>query len=230
MDTDRAINEWAAAWTRVWKLVDGLDDDRAGLTVPACPAWSVRELVAHMVGLVADVADDHEPGDHPGDWTAAQVEARRDRDLAALREEWTELEPRIVAWMQANTTRPLGDVVIHEHDLRGALDQPGAQVTPGLHALRDRMADGFAAQVAERGLDPIALTGDKWSMVSHGTPEQAAVEVRARDFDLVRALMTRRSAEQLRSWTLSGDVTPYLPCFQALGPLPEQDLTDGNPA
>ena len=53
-----------------------------------------------------------------------------------------------------------------------------------------------------------------------------AVVVQASDFDLARALVTRRSAAQLRSWTVRGDVTPYLDAFAMLGPLPSADLTE----
>ena len=46
----------------------------------------------------------------------------------------------------------------------------------------------------------------------------------ASEFDLTRALMTRRSAAQLRSWVTAGDIEPYLPSFAALGELPTMDL------
>jgi hypothetical protein len=50
--------------------------------------------------------------------------------------------------------------------------------------------------------------------------------VRAPDFELTRALMTRRSESQLRGWTERGDVSPYLPAFSALGNLPVTDLSE----
>jgi hypothetical protein len=92
-------------------------------------------------------------------------------------------------------------------------------------ALRDRFVGRFAPRLA--GLPPIALVGEQWSWCSAGEPADAAVELRAGDFDLARALMTRRSADQLRAWTVRGDVEPYLDAFATLGPLPERDLTDG---
>ena len=52
--------------------------------------------------------------------------------------------------------------------------------------------------------------------------------LRAPTFDLTRALVTRRSAAQLRSWTVRGDVTPYLDAFAMLGPLPSTDLTESR--
>ena len=75
-------------------------------------------------------------------------------------------------------------------------------------------------------LPPIALVGDTFTWVSRGSVDDAAVVVQASDFDLARALVTRRSAAQLRSWTVRGDVTPYLYAFAMLGPLPTTDLTE----
>ena len=59
--------------------------------------------------------------------------------------------------------------------------------------------------------------------------EDAATVLRAPDFDLARALVTRRSAAQLRAWTVRGDVGPYLDAFAMLGPLPSNDLTESFP-
>jgi hypothetical protein len=50
--------------------------------------------------------------------------------------------------------------------------------------------------------------------------------VSASDFDLARALVTRRSAAQLRAWTERGDLTAHLPAFALLGPLPTTDLSE----
>lgn len=222
------IEEWAAAQQRVLDLVEPLSPEQAEERVPACPDWSVRDLLAHMVGLTADVVAGDEPADHHPAWTARQVAARRDRDVAALAAEWRELAGPLRDWMRRYNTRPLGDVVIHEHDLRGALGVPGARDTPGTAAIRTRFTGRFTAKLRELGdLPPIALVGERWSWASAGAPDDAAVVLRAPDFDLARALVTRRSAAQLRGWTERGDVEPYLPAFALLGPLPVEDLTDG---
>ena len=219
-----AVEEWGAAYERVRDLLSGVDAQRAATRVPACPDWTVRELLAHMVGLGADVARNDEPDDHNSVWTQRQVDERRDRSVADLLEEWATIVEPLQRWMRDNTSRPLGDIVIHEQDLRGALRVPGAKDTAGLAALRDRMVGDFGAEVQD--LAPVALIGDEWSWCSSGAPEDAAVVVRASDFDLTRALMTRRSESQLRGWTERGDIGPYLPGFSGLGRLPETDLSE----
>ena len=212
------VEEWAAAQQRVSALVVGLDGAAADARVPATPDWSVHDLLAHMIGLDADVLAGDEPDDHNAAWTQRQVDERRERSVAELVAEWTELAPRLEQWMRDNSPRPLGDVIIHEQDLRGALGVPGAQDTPGLQAIRDRMAGQFADGVT----GALTLQGERWSWSSDADGPRTVVS--ASDFDLARALMARRSAAQLQSWTTSGDVGPYLEAFATLGALPDTDL------
>lgn len=222
-----AIEEWSRAQQRVIELVADLPPERAERRVPACPDWTVRDLLSHMVGLGVDVVAGDEPEDHDDAWTGKHVTERRGRDVAALVAEWQAVAEPLRAWMAANTVRPLGDVIIHEQDLRGALGVPGGQDTEGLHAIRDRFVGRLAPRVAE--LPPIALVGEHWTWTSGGTVDGAATVLRAPDFDLARALVTRRSAAQLRAWTVRGDVAPYLDAFAMLGPLPAVDLTESAP-
>lgn len=223
VDNEQGAQEWRAAWGRVWDLVDreGVEADRR---VPACPDWTVRELVAHMVGLVVDVlADDEDPA-HAAWWTARQVEQRQDRTVAELRAEWEAHADDLVAWVHDHHTRPLGDVVIHEQDLREALGEPGGGDSAGFRALRDRMAGELAEAVADQ--PPLALLSPTWRWASAGDPDDpgsAATVLEAGELDLTRAVMSRRSEAQLRSWTTRGDVGPYLHGFRALGELPEVD-------
>jgi uncharacterized protein (TIGR03083 family) len=221
-----AIEEWTRAQRRVIELVGGLTPEQAGIRVPACPDWSVRELFAHMVGLGVDVVGGDEPDDHNEAWTARQVQRRRDHDVRELVAEWEAVAGPLRAWMRAHGTRPLGDVIIHEQDLRGALHRPGAQDTPGLHAIRDRFAERFRGRVAT--LPPIALLGERWQWASRGAPADAPVALRATDFDLSRALLARRSAAQLRAWTVRGDVSGHLPGFATIGSLPDVDLSESE--
>lgn len=216
------IEEWTNAQQRVIALTSILSDEQSRRSVPACPAWTVRDLLAHMVGLGADVVAGDEPDDHHSGWTQRQVDERRGRDVPALLDEWRGVAEPLRAWMRTNGARPLGDVIIHEQDLRGALGVSGGQASPGLHAIRDRFVERFAARLD--GLAPIALVGTDWRWVSSGTLDDAAVVVRAPDFDLARALVSRRSERQLRSWTDRGDVAPYVDAFAVLGALPGSDL------
>ena len=216
------IVEWVDAQRRVIDLVGGLDAQQAERRVPACPDWTVRDLFSHMVGLGVDVLAGDEPNDHNATWTQRQVDERRGHDLPTLVEEWRGVTEPMQAYMRERGTRPLGDLVIHEQDLRGRSACPVPRTRPGWPSCATGCCGRSPTRLA--GLPPIALVGDDWRWAS--ADDDPAVVVRAPDFELARALMARRSAAQLRSWTVTGDVEPYLPAFATLGTLPDRDLTE----
>ena len=82
----------------------------------------------------------------------------------------------------------------------------------------------FTEKLADR--PPIALVSGTWQWTSRGSADDATAVVRATEFDLARALMSRRSAGQLRAWTSRGDIDGYLDAFATLGPLPDADLSE----
>ena len=77
-----AIEEWTQAQRRVIELARSLSAEQAERQVPACPDWTVTQLLAHMVGLNADVLAGDKPEDHNAAWTQRQVDERADRDVA----------------------------------------------------------------------------------------------------------------------------------------------------
>lgn len=216
------VEEWAASQARVIELVAGVSEGQAGTIVPACPAWTVQNLLAHMIGLDADVLADNEADDHNETWTQQQVDDRADHSIAQLLDEWRDMTDPMQQWMRENDPRPMGDVVIHEQDLRGALQQPGARDTAANASLFDTMAGICEAKATGKELEPLRLEGESYV---YGPPN-AQVVVRASDFDLLRLVLSRRSAGQLRSWVTQGDVEPYVECFGAFAPLRDTDLVE----
>ena len=223
MRTD-PVAQWRTTMERVSSLVESLDEAQLSTHVPACPDWTVRDLLSHMVGLGADVVGGDEPDDHNEQWTQRQVDARRDRPAADLLAEWHALAEDLESWMVERGSRPLNDVVIHEQDLRSAVDRPGARDSEAYATVRDRMVARFQSRL--EGLPPIALVGPAWTWCSSGAVEEAGVVLEASDFDLGRALMSRRTPDQLRAWTTRGDVTAHLQAFAGLGDLPQDPLPE----
>ena len=115
-------------------------------------------------------------------------------------------------------------MLIHEQDSAGHSSARWA----GRRGLgRDPRTVHRPPRRAVTDLPPIALVGDDgWTWVSRGDVDDADLVLQAPTFDLTRALVTRRSAAQLRSWTVRGDVANYLDAFAMLGPLPTTDLAE----
>ncbi|MDO9457607.1 hypothetical protein [Nocardioides sp.] len=222
---DAAV-EWRGVLDRVRGLVvDAVEHDgpqAMNLTVPACPDWSAHDLLSHMVGLAADVLDGDEPDDHHPDWTQAQVDTRRGRTSLEVLDEWVALADGMEAYIREQDVRPLNDAIIHEQDLRGALERPGARDTAGLASVRETLAERLAGALGD--LPPVALRSEEWSW-SSGDGEPGVV-LEAPGFDLFRALVSRRTTEQLESYVVEGDITPYLDHFAQLGDLPDRSLPE----
>jgi uncharacterized protein (TIGR03083 family) len=121
---------YAAGRQRLTELVQDLDEDAAAMPVPCCPAWSVTDVVAHLTGVCADVLAGRIDGVGTDPWTDAQVVARRDLPLKDVVAEWNDVAPAVEAMAGAFGAAGfqwVGDQAIHEHDVRGALDRPGAR-------------------------------------------------------------------------------------------------------
>jgi uncharacterized protein (TIGR03083 family) len=193
---------------RVTALTAGLDGATAERLAPATPAWRVKDVLAHLVGVNADVLAGNIDGAGTDPWTAVQVDARRDRTVSELLAEWDEVAPPLIEIFPAIPDGPRGqlifDAVTHEHDLRGALGQPGMQDS-------DAIAIGFAWAV-----DVLALIRDGGGhgafclRTEHGDHVAGSGEpittVAAPRFELFRALEGRRSQAQIDAFEWSGEI------------------------
>ena len=221
--------EWPAAQRRVIDLVAGLGADELAATVPACPSWSVQDLLAHVIGVGVDVVNGDEVDDHDATWTQGHVDARHGRSLDALLEEWTDVTPRMAAWMAERpgaNQRPVLDLTIHEQDLRGALGQPGARDNEGLAHAFGVFSDRVGPTLRDAGLAPLELTdgGAAEVLGTSGADDEPGAVLTAPRFELLRAMLGRRSPDQVRAWVTAGDVEPYLPHLSAFGSLRDEPL------
>src|SRR5436305_4505296 len=82
---------------RVIALLADAGPEAATVSVPACPAWTVKDVVAHLTGLCADVLSGNIAGAATDEWTGAQVDARRQVPLADVVAEWDDLAPKFAA-------------------------------------------------------------------------------------------------------------------------------------
>ena len=167
--------------------------------MPACPDWTVRDLFSHMVGLGGDVVAGDEPDDHNEAWTERQVGSAAGATSPRWWPSGRRPRRRCSEWMREHGTRPLSDVTIHEQDLRGALGGRAPRTPAGWR----RCGTGSSRGSGPAGRPAADRPGGhgSWQWVSAGTVDDAAVVLRASDFDLARAVVSRRSAGQLRSWT-----------------------------
>ena len=191
-------------------LYAGLDAAQLRAAVPGCPAWTVRDVLGHLVGVTASVCSGEMDGAGSPLWTQAQVDERADRDVAAVLEEWTK---RAVGFEeQLPQMGFLGwvftyDVTLHGDDVREALGLPlGSSPT---HAV---VLDGIVERARTRadGVGTLTLRagGREWVLGS-GAPE--AVLTVPDEGELSRVVAARRSDDEVRALAWTGDPEPWLP-------------------
>lgn len=214
---------------RISALVRDLPGERLATPVPGCPGWTVRDVVAHATGVVADVVESNLDGVATDPWTDAQVAARRERPIGEVLDEWAEKTPRL-----ALDDAPKGlsrtlliDLVTHEHDIRGALREPGGRDCEAYEIARKGFAVALAKKLDERDLPGLRLeSGDGWQFDAGANEPRHTV--RAKDsFEFFRGLAGRRGRAQVEQWEWSTDPAPYLPCLNHFGSVPDDDVTEG---
>lgn len=215
---------YTAARLRIAELVRVLDDGALDTPVPACPEWKVRDVVAHLVGVAADIGAGRNP-DSPldGAWTQAQVESRRGRSMADLLDEWELAAPAIVAAIAGGWIPFAFDVVVHEQDIRGALKRPGAR-KESVELLLEPAVSVMSRNIAAAGVPALmVVAGAQVLLAGDGEP---AATVKVDRYELIRGAAGRRNERQLRAWEWTGDSSTYVPLLTFLPAATAEVLDD----
>jgi uncharacterized protein (TIGR03083 family) len=218
--------EYEAARLRIGHLLAAASADDAATKVPACPAWTVRDLLAHVTGLAAALSSGQLPGADQQAWLDGLVAARSHRSIGELLDEWAGTGPGIAvffAHMGGAGSQLVYDVVAHEHDMRHALGRPGDQHSSGVVACATAMSNVLARDLAAHDLPAVQVTsaGRTWN-VGEGAPE---LVIALDPFELIRVFGGRRSVAQLRALPWQGDLDRYLSGL-AHAPFPIDDLVE----
>ena len=191
--------------------------------VPACPEWTLRDLLAHLAGSAA-LAIGRMSG-----WPAAHPSASADMGVAELLEAWDRLGSEVDLLLSERTGRAgnllVTDAFTHELDIRYAVGAPLPGDHPAFPA-RSRCwppgsRPGSAARAA-RGAD--VHRGPQWT-VGEG---EAAATVTADRYDLYRSLAGRRTHAQITSLGWGRDSHRWLPAF-TWGPFSPPSLPSSRP-
>ena len=211
---------YSATRRRVLDLVGGITDEEAARTVPACPDWSVRDVVAHLTGIAVDATKGELEGVGSPEWTQRQVDERKDLPLADLLAEWdeagTQIDGALEYFPKAAASLFVGDTVTHEHDIRLPLKRPGDRDAPAVELAVDGYVRWLGRRLREAGLPAtkVIAEGREWI----AGKEEPAIEVEApTTFDLLRALTGRRTRDEIAAFAWSGDSGPFLDSFSMYG-------------
>ncbi len=207
--TETQLPPLSAAYTdlrgRVTELVRAATPEQLDAIAPATPEWRVRDVLAHLVGVTADVLAGRLDGVATDEWTQAQVDARATTPIETMLAEWAEnavtVEPMIPDFGVSGGQAVL-DACTHEHDLRDALRQPGARDSTAVHIGSAWLGDRIGEFNGSTGHGAIRIETDLWSL-TYGESEPTST-LRVSAFELMRGSTGRRSQAQLDAWEWIG--------------------------
>lgn len=207
---------YAEVRQRVSSTVLATPPDSLTIVPPGTPDWTVRDVIAHLAGGAADIAEGNIAGAGTDEWTEPQVLNRRGLPLADLLDEWAEHSPAVESLLDQVPMAglALADVATHEQDIAGAL---GIEVGRG-SASYDAALQLFMGRLDERLLErgsglTVKTESDEWVL---GTgPAQCSASTTKHE--LFRAVAGRRSLAQIRSWDWTGsdDGAQWIPVLAA---------------
>lgn len=203
---------------RVTDLVRPVPQDRLLEPCPACPGWTVHDVVSHLAGIAADAIAGRLGGIPGEEQTAEQVAQRRGTPTTVVLREWERSASQfeLVLSKTGPSLLPAAiDVAIHEHDIRGALDLAGAHESDTLAITAQRMLDRWLPSVRTAGLVAPAVVAPGGIVIA-GDPA-SPVRWHADAYELVRTAFGRRSAAQFARSFEGADPEPYLAALLVFG-------------
>ena len=227
---------YASARSRISRLVATAGIDVvASRVVAATPLWDVHRVIAHLRGVLADVAAGNLEGAPGDEWTAAQIGRWGDVPLPELFEQWAAESRQVEVLLRAGTAGPFTvplvmDAHAHEQDLRGALGVPGERTGPFYAWAIGILAGRIPDRVAKVGLAPMALV----TPIGRFGADDAPLTLTVGEWEYTRVAFGRRSLAQVTAlqWAVNGEpvadsaaVAPYAPLLSRFG-LATVDLTE----
>jgi len=211
---------------RLLDLAPTLSPTQLATMTPSCPAWSVKDVLAHLSGLAGDLTSGIKRAGAP-EHTARQVATRSAWDVHEICDEWAVTGPALEARIAAESSRlraPVIDIWTHEQDLANAAGIESGRNGAGLE-LAMSVAWAMKHKLRDAGLAPIRIVTDEVDWVIGD--EDPAATVRTTSYELARAVLGRRSLDQIRAYEWSGDPAPYLAHFTYFSP-PEYPIIEAD--
>ena len=195
---------YAASQQRIDDMTRALDVDALATVVPCCPAWTVKDLVGHLTGLLEDRREGRLPTDGFVDWTNAQVQRHRDTPMEEVLDEWRNL-PLELDDAPPSLLALSFDVVTHEHDMCHALGVPGDSSTDSVRVGARRAAERMSSMLTSGGAPGVVVTTHDGDELVEGAA--APIGLHTTHFELMRLVTGRMSRAQAMGLSWDGEAS-----------------------
>lgn len=207
---------YADARKRLSEFVTKVRDAKE-VAVPACPGWSVHDVCAHLVAIAEDVVAGKLTRPPSDEVTAEQVSRRSQVPTSKVLEDWASAAHGMEQLLGAARVWPAFlDVLAHEHDIRGALGQPGDRGGKDVRAASEWLISVWGPPKPVR----VSVGSAEFTCGGDGDGGDSDLALRTTPFEAFRFRLGRRSVSQMRSMEWSGDPEEVLDEMTIFGPEP----------
>lgn len=208
---------------RMIDLARAAGPDALSATVPACPDWTALQLITHCVSMPAALGAGDFPSGDINEWIDKILTDRSGASLDELADEWVGANDTIAGMVNGGGAMLFDDLVVHEHDLRGALGVPDHSALDADVIVPSSLASCVAALEAA-GLGSIEVRCAEGTWRSHDAEPGWVLEVSP--WEAVRVIYSRRTADELRTLGGSDNIEAYIAVLNAHLPLPVTSLNE----
>jgi len=206
---------------RMLDIARAAGPDALATTIPSCPDWSALQLITHCVSLPAAIAAGSFPTGDSNEWIASIIQDRAGASLDELATEWVSVNDTIAGMVNGGGAVLFDDLVVHEHDLRGALGVPDHSALDASISV-PRSLESCVAALETAGLGSIEVRSGSDVWRSHDAEPGWILEVSP--WEAVRVLYSRRTTDELRALGGSDNIGAYIAVLDAHLPLPTSSL------
>ena len=208
---------------RMLELARAAGPEALRATVPACPDWTALQLITHCVSMPAALGAGDFPTGDLNEWINKILTDRAGSSLDDLATEWVGANETINGMVSGGGAVLFDDLVVHEHDLRAALDVPDHSALDAAISV-PRSLDSCVAALETAGLGSIEVRSGSDIWRSHDAEPGWILEVSP--WEAVRVLYSRRTADELRALGGSDTTEAYIALLDAHLPLPKTSLNE----
>ncbi len=211
------VGHYHLTMARIIELLSNISTADEQIVVQACPDWTVKDLVSHVAGLCDALSrGESTPADTQA-WVDHLVAERASQTLKETIQQWESCAPKFgeIATLSARIAAPITyDLIVHEHDLRHALQRPGEKDNAAV-----LVAMSFGALMLEHDLKNVnkgslfLRCGEyEWQC----GPNEVALSLDLSHhceypiWETLRLTGSRRSQHQLRQYPWQGDLDSLL--------------------
>lgn len=198
---------------RIMSLVNNANADSP---VEACPCWTVRDTIAHLLGTLADLSAGKLEDASSDAWSAGHITRAKDRSVSDLAAEWHVRANTNPGVFQKLGAVLVADLVTHEFDIKHAIGNTQGRDLPVVKSVALFYLNALDAAWREDGIPPLRILTETTALDIGGDDAQASVEMSW--WEIGRVVSGRRSVDQVRSLAWQGDPAPWLDHLFVFGP------------